>query len=167
MARPKKMKEEVKKVEPIALDCGTPIENKIFKGETFEMVKTNKGIVYHVYGGYNIFVTPNNVALYQTLEDLIDNQEFYAKFKGEEREQFELNLSAIAYVLDVPLIAFSNAEFTFKIAEETIKFLQKTYDDAMKEPLQEETVEEDREFKDAVLAVEELRNALKEEEKDK
>lgn len=152
----------VTKVEPIVLDCGKEIKGKSFKGETFDMVKTSKGILYHVYGGFNIFVTPNNVALYETLDDLIENQETYNKFQGQEKEDFELNLSAITYVLDIPLFAFSNSEFTFKIAEETIKYLQAVYENSMNHPLQEETVEEDLAFKDAVLGLEQVQNALKE-----
>lgn len=163
MAKKKETTLEENKVEPIVLDCGKAIDGKVFKGNTFEMVKTNKGILYHVYGGYNIFVTPNNTALYETLEDLIENQEVYEKLTGEEKEVFELNLSAIGYILDTPLFAFSNAEFCFSIASQVIQFLQKTYDDAMKKPLQEEEFEKDREFQDAVLGLEEIKNSLKEE----
>ena len=157
----KSTKKVEKVVEPILLDCGKEI--KSWKGETFELVKSNKGILYHVYGGFNIFVTPNNVALYETLDDLIENQEVYNKLTGQEREDFDLHLSALTYVLDVPLFAFSSAEFTYEIAEKVVKFLQKTYDDAMAQPLQEETVQEDQEFKDAVLGLEEVKEALKEE----
>ena len=158
----KKATKKVEKVvEPILLDCGKEI--KSWNGETFELVKSNKGILYHVYGGFNIFVTPNNVALYETLDDLIENQEVYNKLTGKEREDFDLNLSAITYVLDVPLFAFSNAEFTYEIAEKVVKFLQKTYDEAMKEPLKDETPDEDLQFKEAVLGLEEVKEALKEE----
>lgn len=157
-------KEKVEKVvEPVVLDCGKAIEGKVFKGETFELSKTNKGICYHVFGGYSIFVTPNNVALYETLDDLIENQETYNQLTGKEREDFDLNLSAIGYVLDVPLFAFSNAEFTFDLASKVVNFLQKSYDDAMAQPLQEETVHEDQEFKDAVLGMENIKEALNEE----
>ncbi len=159
-------KKETKKVEPIVLDCGKAIDGKVFKGDTFEMVKTNKGILYHLYGGYSIFVTPNNNALYETLDDLIENQATYAALTGEEREDFDLNLSAISYVLDIPVFAFSSADFTFKIAEETVKYLQSVYDNSMKAELQEETVEQDQEFKDAVLGLETIQEALKEETKD-
>lgn len=152
-----------KAVESILLDCGKAIEGKSFKGTTFELVKSNKGILYHVFGGFSIFVTPNNVALYETLNDLIENQEMYNKLEGNEREDFDLNISAITYVLDIPLFAFSSAEFTFEIAEKVVKFLQKTYDDAMSNPLQEETVNEDQEFKDAVLGMETIKEALNEE----
>lgn len=157
-------KKKVEKVvEPIVLDCGKAIEGKCFKGETFELTKTNKGICYHVFGGYSIFVTPNNIALYETLDDLIENQETYNQLTGKEREDFDLNLSAIGYVLDVPLFAFSNAEFTFDVATKVIQYLQKVYDEAMNTPLQEETVQEDQEFKDAVLGMENIKEALKEE----
>lgn len=157
-------KKKVEKVvEPVVLDCGKAIEGKVFKGETFELSKTNKGICYHVFGGYSIFVTPNNVALYETLDDLIENQETYNQLTGKEREDFDLNLSAIGYVLDVPLFAFSSAELTFDLATKVIQYLQKVYDDAMNQPLQEETVKEDQEFKDAVLGMENIKEALNEE----
>lgn len=157
-------KKKVEKVvEPILLDCGKAIEGKVFKGETFEITKTNKGILYHVFGGYSIFVTPNNIALYETLDDLIEHQESYNKFEGKEREDFDLNLSAISYVLDIPLFAFSSAELTFDLATKVIQFLQKTYDEAMQKPLHEETVQEDQEFKDAVLGMENIKEALNEE----
>lgn len=160
----KKATKKVEKVvEPIVLDCGKAIEGKVFKGQTFELTKTNKGICYHLFGGYSIFVTQNNVALYETLDDLIENQEVYNKLNGQERDDFDLHLSALTYVLDVPLFAFSSAEFTYDIATKVIQFLQKTYDDAMAQPLQEEAVQEDQEFKDAVLGLEEVKEALKEE----
>lgn len=157
-------KKKVEKVvEPVVLDCGKAVEGKSFKGETFELTKTNKGILYHLFGGYSIFVTPNNVALYETLNDLIENQETYSRLEGKEREDFDLNLSAISYVLDIPLFAFSSAELTFDLATKVIQFLQKTYDEAMQKPLQEETVQEDQEFKDAVLGMENIKEALNEE----
>lgn len=160
----KKTTKKVEKVvEPIVLDCGKAIEGKVFKGETFELSKTNKGICYHIFGGYSIFVTPNNIALYETLDDLIENQETYNQLTGQEREDFDLHLSALTYVLDVPLFAFSNAEFTYEIAEKVVKFLQKTYDDAMSQPLQEETPDDDLQFKEAVLGMENIKEALNEE----
>ena len=160
----KKATKKVEKVvEPIVLDCGKAIEGKVFKGETFELSKTNKGICYHCFGGYSIFVTHNNIALYETLNDLIENQETYNKLEGKERDDFDLNLSCIAYILNVPLFSFSSAEFSFSIATQVIQFLQKTYDDAMKEPLKDETTVEDLQFKEAVLGLEEVKEALKEE----
>lgn len=157
-------KKKVEKVvEPILLDCGKAIEGKVFRGDTFELTKTNKGILYHSFSGYSIFVTQNNISLYETLDDLIENQETYNQLNGNEREDFDLNLSAIGYVLNIPLFTFSSAELTFDLATKVIQFLQKTYDEAMQNPLQEETVQEDQEFKDAVLGMENIKEALNEE----
>lgn len=152
-----------KVVEPVVLDCGKAIEGKVFRGDTFELTKTNKGILYHSFSGYSIFVTQNNISLYETLDDLIENQETYNQLTGKEREDFDLNLSAIGYVLNIPLFTFSSAELTFDLATQVIQFLQKTYDEAMQKPLQEETVKEDQEFKDAVLGLENIKEALNEE----
>ena len=92
----KSTKKVEKVVEPILLDCGKEI--KSWKGETFELVKSNKGYLVSCMEVF-IFVTPNNVALYETLDDLIENQEVYNKLTGQEREDFDLHLSALTYVL--------------------------------------------------------------------
>lgn len=144
-------------VEPIEFDCGTPLEGQEFKGETFEIVKTTKGVVYKMYGGYVIFVEPQNKALYETLCDYIDHKEEYEQLEGEMKEQFALELSAMAYCLNVPLFCFNDAEFTFKIATIVIDYLKSTFDELMGKPLQEENIEEDNEFKDATLALEDLK----------
>lgn len=151
-------------VEPIEFDCGTPIDGEEFKGETFEIVKTSKGITYKLYGGYIIFVQPNNIALYETLNDFIENKYTYENLTGEEKEQFDLNLSATAYVLNAPLFAFTSSELTYGLATMIIDHLRKTFDELMEKPLQPESVEEDREFKEATLGLEDLKKAISEED---
>ena len=145
-------------VEPIELDCGKKVDE--WSGDTFRLTKTDKGILYHQFGGYSIFVTPNNKALYETLCDYVDNKEEYAKLEGELKEQFDLQLSAITYCLSVPLFAFSDSEFTFKIATDVIDFLKSTFDSLMAQPLQEETPLEDAEFKEATLGLEALKDEI-------
>ena len=145
-------------VEPIELDCGKKVDE--WSGETFRLTKTDKGILYHQFNGYSIFVTPNNKALYETLCDYVDNREEYAKLDGELKEQYELQLSAITYVLSVPLFAFNDAEFTYKIATEVIDYLKSTFDALMEQPLQEETTELDNEFKEATLGLEALKEEI-------
>lgn len=151
-------------VEPIAFDCGTPLEGQEFKGETFEIVRTTKGIVYKVYGGYVIFVEPQNKALYDTLSFYIDNQEEYSKLDSEAKELHNIELSAIAYCLNVPLFAFTSSELAYGLATMIIDHLRKTFDELMEKPLQPESVEEDREFKEATLGLEELKKAISEED---
>lgn len=148
-------------VEPIALDCGKEVDE--WKGETFRITLTNKGVLYHEYGGYSVFVTPNNQALYDVLADLVVNKDEYAELDGEQRENFESLLTIIAYNLSLPRISFMDREFPQEIAIRTIEFLRKMYDELMEKGLQEETPEEDAEFKDTAIALEELKASLDEE----
>lgn len=145
-------------VEPIALDCGKA-ENEWF-GETFRITLTNKGVLYHEYGGYSVFVTPNNEALYDVLSDLVVNKDEYAELEGEKKENFESLLTIIAYNLSLPRISFMDRDFPQEIAIKTMEFLRKMYEELMNKELQEETPNEDAEFKDATLALEELKESL-------
>lgn len=148
-------------VEPIELNVGKRIDS--WKGETFEIVKTDRGCLYHEYGGYNIFVTfDNNTALYSTLCDYVDNRRFYDTLDDEEKERYELTLQAVAYCLSVPKFCFTDAEFTFDLASMVVKFLREQYEKYIDEPLQEETIMEDKEFEQAVKAVENIKDIAKE-----
>ena len=146
-------------VEPIALDCGKEVDE--WRGETFRITLTDKGVLYHEYGGYSVFVTPNNIALYDVLADLVENKEEYAELEGEKKENFESLLAIIAYNVSLPRIAFMDKDFPQEIAIKTIEFLRKMYDDLMNKELQDETSKEDAEFKEATLALEDLKEAAK------
>lgn len=146
-------------VEPIALDCGKEVDE--WRGETFRITLTDKGVLYHEYGGYSVFVTPNNIALYDVLADLVENKEEYAELEGEKKENFESLLAIIAYNVSLPRIAFMDKDFPQEIAIKTIEFLRKMYDDLMNKELQEETPKEDVEFKEATLALEDLKQSAK------
>lgn len=148
-------------VDPIALDCGK--EEDEWKGETFRITLTNKGVIYHEYGGYSVFVTPNNESLYNVLVDLVENKEKYAKLEGEEAENFSALLIIIAYNLSLPRISFMYREFPQEIAIRTMEFLRKMYDDLMNKELQEETPKEDEAFKEAAMALEDLKENIENE----
>lgn len=146
-------------VEPIALDCGKEVDE--WRGETFRITLTDRGVLYHEYGGYSVFVTPNNTALYDVLADLVENKEEYAELEGEKKENFESLLAIIAYNVSLPRIAFLDKDFPQEIALKTIEFLRKMYDDLMNKELQDETPKEDAEFKEATLALEDLKQSAK------
>lgn len=150
-------------VEPIELNVGKRID--AFSGETFEIVKTDRGAMYHEFGGYTVFVeNRNNVSLYQTLCEYIDNKDKFAEMEGEEKEQFELQTQAVAYCLGVPKYCFSDATFFYELATYIVEFIRQQYEMLLDEPLQEETIEEDREFEDAAIAFEEMKNLATEKE---
>lgn len=162
-------KKATKKVEKVVEDVkALPIpklgkELGRFEGETFYIAEHENGVLYHVYNSIDLIIRPNITSGYETLVDLVRNQELYNKLTGEEKESFELNLSAISYVLSLPTFVFSSGELTFDIATMIIKFLQKSFDEAMNKPLQDEEFEKDREFQSAVIGLEDVKSALKEE----
>lgn len=147
------------RIEPIALDCGKEVDE--WRGETFRITLTDKGVLYHEYGGYSVFVTPNNVALYDVLSDLVVNKEEYAELEGESRENFESLLTIIAYNVSLPRVSFLDKDYPQEIALKTMEFLRKMYDDLMSKELQDETPTEDAEFKEATLALEDLKESAK------
>ena len=146
-------------VEPIALDCGKEVDE--WRGETFRITLTDRGVLYHEYGGYSVFVTPNNIALYDVLADLVENKEEYAELEGEKKENFESLLAIIAYNVSLPRIAFLDKDFPQEIAIKTIEFLRNMYEGLMNKELQDETPKEDAEFKEATLALEDLKQSAK------
>ena len=154
---------EQNNINDSALYCGRPIDGQVFKGETFEIQKTERGILYHCYGGYSIFVTPNNKALYQTLNEFIDIETGVVKLNEEESKDFELATSAITYILNAPRIAFSDQGFTFDLATFLVQYLQQIADEAENAPLQYENAEENSQFEEAMVALEELKKDIENE----
>lgn len=147
-------------IEPTELDCGKKIDE--FKGETYRISLTDRGVLYHEYGGYSIFATPRTKALYDTLSDVVVNKDEYAKAEGEDKERLELTLSAIGYCLAVPRLAFTDVDLTFDIAGKVVDFIKNKYDTLMNEPLRNETPIENAHFEETTIALENLKEASKE-----
>lgn len=143
-------------IEPVALDCGKELDE--WAGETFRITLTNKGVLYHEYGGYSVFVTPNNTALYEVLADLVTNKEEYAKLEGEHAENFLSLVQIITYNLSIPRLAFLDFDFARDISIKAVEFIKEAYEKLMEQPLKEETIEEDRVFKESAVAFETLNN---------
>lgn len=140
-------------VEPTELDCGKKEDE--YKGTTFRITKTNRGILYHEFGGYSIFVTPTNAALYESLLAMMHNG------NNEEEEpdsQSILTVSAITWVLQIPKIALQDAELTFEMATRIVEYINKVYDEATHKELQDETPEENEMFRSASIAQELLKD---------
>ena len=131
-----------------------------FEGETFYIAEHEFGALYHVYNSMEIKVSSTQTALFETLVDFVRHKDVYAKLEGEEKEHFDLNLSAIVYILSCPLYAFASAEFTYDVAAVIVKQLRLIYEKAMESELQEETPDEDEQFEKAVNALEELKKEV-------
>ena len=140
------------KHQPLALDCGEEIDE--WKGETFRITKTTKGVMYHTYGGYTIFCTPNINSLYDVLVDIIDNKEKYDSLVGKEREEHELAMSALAYCISLPSFVCQDANFLYETAGNIIEWLRNVSEGLLNKELQEESEEDLRkneEYRQATL----------------
>jgi hypothetical protein len=148
--------------EPLhTYDLGAEIDR--LEGQTFYIAKHEKGALYHVYNSFDLVVQPSQLALYETLVFLVENKEENAKLVGEEKENFERYMNIVSYILAVPAYALGDGKLSVEIATLVVKHMNETYKRLMNQPLQEETPKEDQEFKEATLAVEELKEALKDE----
>lgn len=147
-------------IKPLALDCGKVIDE--LKGDVFRITLTDKGVLYHEYGGYSVFATPNITGVYENLSDLVANKEENNKLEGEEKEKLETSVAVLLDVINTPKLALQDAELTFDVANLIVKYLVKKYDELMSQSLNDETVEADEEFKKASIALEQLKGSLKE-----
>lgn len=139
------------------------VENKL-EGGTFEMSIMKDGTaVYHTYGGLTVVAKPNLTSLAGTIAEYVGSQDYVATLNEEEKELFDLDLSAFGYIMSLPMFAFSNKEFTYSIASNIVEFLRKSADELLNEDLHEETeedVEMNERFKDASLALEEMKEEV-------
>lgn len=139
------------------------VENKL-DGGTFEMSIMKDGTaVYHTYGGLTVVAKPNLTSLAGTIAEYVGSQEYVTTLNEEEKELFDLDLSAFGYIMSLPMFAFSNKEFTYSIASNIVEFLRKSTDELLNEELREETVEDiemNERFKDASLALEEMKEEV-------
>ena len=150
--------------EPIVLDCGKEVDE--WAGETFRITKTTTGVMYHTYGGYTVFCTPNIKSLYETLCDYVDNKDEYAKLEGEAKENHELTLSALSYCISLPSFVCSDANLLFDTAGSIVTYLREMSDKSLNAVLKEETAEDlelNAAYRDAELGMRDLVDQISEE----
>lgn len=154
------------KHETVELEIGKKVDE--WAGETFRLTKTTHGVLYHTYGGYSVFCTPNITSLYETLCDYIDNKEEYDKLEGEAKDNLELTLSALSYCISLPSFVCSDANFLFDTAGSIVAYLREISDKLLNTELKDETVEDvkaNEAYKEAELGVRSLVSQIDEEVK--
>ena len=151
-------------IEPTIVHIPTDDVVKTLKGDTFEMSLTKHGdAIYHVYGGYTLIADGQRMlSLANTIADYIINQDLVKDLDDKERELYDLDLSATAHVLNIPMFAFSDPDLKYDLASKIVSWFRETYEKAMEQPLQEETREQDVAFEDAAKAIDNMKASIKE-----
>ncbi len=145
-------------VKPTDLNVGTKIAE--LKEKNFSIIKTDRGAIFKT-NGYSIFVEPSYLGLYTALCDYVDNQEEHSKFEGEEKNLYDTTLSALSLCFAVPHLVTTDTKLMFSITDTVVRYLQDLQEDVENSELQQGTPMENQEFKDASIAIETLKEAVK------
>lgn len=131
------------------------------KGDTFEMSITKSGdAVYHTYGGYTIIASPRLASLNGTIKSYVLGQEYLSDLTEDERNIYDLNLSATNQLLSAPAYAFCDEDLAFDISKLIIEWVKKSYDELMSKPLQPENGDTQVKWEDATKAVDDISKTL-------
>lgn len=150
-------------IEPTLVHIPTADIVSSLKGKTFEMSVTKHGdAIYHVYGGYTIVADGARMkSLAHAIADYVVNDDLAKNLDDSEREMYELDMSATAHVLNIPMMAFADRDLKFELASKIINWMRSKYDEALEQPLQDETPEQNATFEAATKALEEVKADVK------
>lgn len=110
------------------------------------LIDTETGIIFHVKGGFDLFVQPRMTALYMHLRHIIDDYDEAQEWDENDKEIFELVVSATISVMEAPLFMACNDKALFSMANTALEELRKLSDEALNADLAPETPEENGEF---------------------
>lgn len=122
-------------------------------GETFVMATTKDGkAIYHTRGGYTIVADSTYSSLFYTIYNLIDYINGTVELDEETKNILEADTIATSYILNIPMYVMDDFEYKASLFENVLHYLTKRVEEAEKE-LQDETSDENREFQNAVEAL--------------
>lgn len=128
---------------------------------SFEIAETETGILFHVRGGYDVFVQPRMASLYQHLKYLLDIRDDMEDMGDEQKDLYEAAFNATITNMEIPLFMASDDTALFDIAAKALEHLNRMSDEALNADLKPETPEENGEFQRAVDAIDEIERAEK------
>ena len=150
---------------PLILNMGE-VENEsedVFRADEYEVVKTDRGILYHEYGGYSIFVAPNNKIIYDILSIFLEERTDEDGISEEEKKDRKERNDALSFALGIPRLAFIDVDTTIALTTCLVENIERAVANSMDAPLQDDDIEANEEFRENALELEELKKKLKEE----
>lgn len=132
------------------------------EGNTFTIYKTKSGDTgFHLKAGYDIVVRPTVESLNESLASFVDYQKDIEELSEEERERYEQDLVATQFCLTIPMYAFADMDFKYKVAnmfaDYMLQIQNKLLDNVV---LQDETPEENKAFEQATMGLETIKSEL-------
>ena len=150
---------------PLILNMGE-VENEsedVFRADEYEVVKTDRGILYHEYGGYSIFVAPNNKIIYDILSIFLEERADEDGISEEEKKDRKERNDALSFTLGIPRLALIDVDTTIALTTCLVENIERAVANSMDAPLQDDDIEANEEFRENALELEELKKKLKEE----
>lgn len=150
------------KHEPTLVNIPMSDVEKSHEGDGWEMCYTKRGeAVYKTTGGYTLICGSIFSALNSTIESTIDyfNKNIGVELNEEEKEIFEDDIVKNMWLFNLPLHACSDLEFKKKLVEMFIEWIEKQLN-MSSEDTQEETIEQDEMFKQAMIGIDEVKEIV-------
>lgn len=140
-----------------------PIESVIetYDYGHFRLYRTEKGIVFHMAGMYQL-IPPMMQTLYGQLEWLLDQKDNLLLLNEQQREMYDAIFGATMVILMNPGICFSNEEYYIDIATYITSKQNALFEKLLNKDLQPEDAVADTEFNEKVEFVEQLKEDAKE-----
>lgn len=141
-----------------------------YEGKTFYIAEHEQGMLVHVYNSMDLIVRKSQTSTFYTLSDIVKNGKLQEQ-DDNTKEEFLTYMSAVIYLLTLPIYVFSDGEFMFKMATKCVEFLRESIqekEEELKEPTLED-MERDGLFQNAIEGIEEIKKnvqAIKEMEND-
>jgi replicative superfamily II helicase len=110
--------------------------------------------IYHVYGGYTIIADTRSRSLNMALKML------YECLKNGKESEDDTLPDAMCHVLSLPMIAFSDAEFTYKLATVMLEWINNVYENSMSSELKAEDPDAMRELQEDMSFRKTIKDAL-------
>lgn len=148
------MEDNEKKVEPMELCVPTASVIRSRDFGSYSIKETDNGILFHVKGGYDVFVQPRMASLYLHLKYILDGYEEMDNMNEKDKEIFGAVYSATVANMEIPLFMTSDDIALFEIAEKALSELDRVTKKALEADLKAETPEENGEFQRTMDAFE-------------
>lgn len=130
------------------------------------VTKTKTGFEWRAKGGYRLYTENTNKSLSGAINSFFEARDSDAEKTMAEVENENIIVQALTYVLNYPMIAFSDYEFLVKMATNIVNWMTEKYKEASEEAKEDDNPELTRDLADASVEFEKIQNQINEKEKE-